>query len=48
MDADIEFVKKYEEVHGDNSWNSFMEAWRESVESASDELLEVIPEMSHR
>jgi len=48
MDEDLEFSKKFEEIHGDNSWNHFMEAMREIVESASDELLEVIPEMSHR
>ena len=48
LDKDLEFGKLYEEVHGDNSWNRFMEAMREIVESASDELLEVIPEMSVR
>lgn len=46
MDNDMDFGKIYEEVHGDNSWNRFNEAMREIVESASDELMEVIPEMS--
>ncbi len=48
MDKDLGFSKLYEEVHGDNSWNQFLEAMREIVESASDELSEVIPEMSVR
>ena len=48
MDKDLGFWKLYEEVHGDNSWNHFQDAMRDIVESASDELLEVIPEMSVR
>jgi len=46
FDQDLAFAKLYEEVHGDNSWNHFMEAWREIVESASDEMSQVMPEMS--
>ena len=38
----------YEEVHGDDSWHHFNEAMREIVESASDELMEVMPDMSFR
>jgi hypothetical protein len=48
MDRDNEFSKKYEAMHGDNSWNHFQEAMRDIVENGSDELLEVIPEMSIR
>ena len=46
FDNDMQFSKLYEEVHGDNSWHHFNEAMREIVESASDELLEVMPEMT--
>jgi len=48
LDIDYEFSKKYEEVFGDNSWNEFQEAMRDIVDGSSDELLEVIPEMSVR
>ena len=46
MDLDIEFSKKYEAMHGDNSWSQFQEAMREIVVSASDELLERAPNLS--
>ena len=46
MDKSQNMGKLFEEVHGDNSWNNFLEAMRDIVESTSDELLEVIPEMS--
>jgi len=46
MDVDNEFRKKYEEMHGDNSWSQFQEAMREIVESSSDELLERAPNLS--
>lgn len=42
FDQDLEFSKKYEEVHGDNSWNQFNEAAREIVESGRDELYELM------
>lgn len=42
MDEDLEFGKKYEEVHGDNSWNQFNEAAREYVEKAWDEMYELM------
>lgn len=48
MDRDEEFSQTYEEVHGDNSWSQFYEAIQEIVQSSSDELLEVIPDMSIR
>jgi hypothetical protein len=48
LDLNVEFSKKYEAKFGDNSWNEFQEAMREIVDSSSDELLEVIPEMSVR
>jgi len=48
LDESQNIGKLFEEVHGDNSWNKFMEAMRDIVESTSDELLEVIPEMSVR
>lgn len=40
FDEDLEFWKKYEEVHGDNSWHQFVDAIGEVVESARDELYE--------
>jgi hypothetical protein len=40
FDSDLDFPKKYEEVHGDNSWHQFIEAIDEIVISTSDELLE--------
>lgn len=46
LDVDNEFDKKYEEVHGDNSWNQWQEAMRDIVVSTSDELLEFAPKMS--
>jgi hypothetical protein len=42
FDVELEFSKKYEEVHGDNSWNQFMEAVLEIVVSTQDELYEVM------
>lgn len=40
FDSDLDFPKKYEEVHGDNSWHQFIEAMDEIVIDTSDELLE--------
>jgi hypothetical protein len=40
FDEDLEFSKKYEEVHGDNSWNMFNEAARDYMEKAWDEMYE--------
>ena len=42
FDKDLEFVKKYEAVHGDNSWNQFNESIQEYVDSASDEVYELM------
>lgn len=40
FDQDLEFVKKYEEVFGENSWNMFLEAWRDYVKDANDVMYE--------
>ena len=38
FDDDMQFWKKYEEVHGDNSWATFIEAINDYTESAWDEM----------
>ena len=48
MDTNVNFGEKFEDVHGDGSWYQFGEAMREIVLGASDELLEVMPDMSFR
>lgn len=48
MDRDNQFQKLFDEVHGENAMNNFNQAMREIVISSSDELLEIIPEMSIR
>lgn len=40
LDEDLEFSKKYEEVHGDNSWNTFQEAMRDYVEFKGIEMFQ--------
>jgi len=42
FDEDLEFSKKYEAVHGDNSWSQFNEAARDYVEKAWDEMYELM------
>jgi hypothetical protein len=45
LDRDMDFADDYEEVHGDGSWQLFIEEWREVVKEAHDEYREVMPEL---
>jgi hypothetical protein len=46
LDEDEQFVKDYEEIHGEGTYRLAIEEYRDIVISVEDELSEIIPEMS--
>jgi hypothetical protein len=46
FDRERTFMKDFEEIHGEGSWITFMEEWRDVVESAYDEIIIYVPELS--
>ena len=46
LDEDDEFVKDYEEIHGEGSYRLAIEEYRDVVKGVEDELSEIIPELS--
>lgn len=46
FDRERTFMKDFEEVHGEGSWTNFMEEFRDVVESAYDEIIIYVPELS--
>lgn len=46
FDNDSNFKKDFEEVHGEGSWYKFIEELKGSVEDTTDEVWELIPELS--
>jgi len=46
FDKDPKFMKDFEEVNGEGSWQKFLEELRGTVKSARDEVWELIPELS--
>jgi hypothetical protein len=45
LDEDDEFVKDYEEIHGEGTYRLAIEEYRDVVKSVEDELSEIIPEL---
>lgn len=41
MDVDDGFVKKFKEVHGENSWESFLKDWKDAVKSRKSQIWRV-------
>jgi hypothetical protein len=46
LDEDEQFVKDYEEIHGEGSYRLAIEEYRDIVISVEDELSEILPELS--
>lgn len=46
FDEDPKFRKDYEEINGEGSWQKFLEELRGTINSARDEVWELIPELS--
>ena len=46
FDKDPQFEKDFEEIHGEGSWQKFLEELRGTIKGAKDEVWELIPELS--
>ncbi|MFK5855452.1 MAG: hypothetical protein QM503_04925 [Bacteroidota bacterium] len=46
FDKDANFKKDFEEIHGEGSWQKFLEELRGTVKSSKDEVWVLIPELS--
>lgn len=46
FDRDSQFKKDFEEIHGEGSWQKFLEELRGCIKGAKDEVWELIPAMS--
>jgi len=46
FDKDTKFMKDFEEIYGEGSWQNFIEELRGTVKGTKDEVWELIPELS--